>query len=103
RDLRIRAGDSAADRIGERLRSVAVDIGHDHGLVPAAHEGARHVSCADYADLHRSDVNRRSLRLVEEALLDQPRALLRRYLDVARSEKEDLVGDALHAAVERVG
>src|SRR5207247_9738427 len=42
------------------------------------------------------------LRLVEEALLDQPRALLGGDLDVARREKEDLVGDALHPAVERV-
>ena len=41
--------------------------------------------------------------LVEEALLDQPRALLGRDLDVARREQEDLVGDPLHAAVERVG
>src|SRR4051794_4726413 len=41
--------------------------------------------------------------LVEEALLDQPRALLRRDLDVARREQEDLLGDLLHAAVERVG
>src|SRR5262245_16443842 len=32
------------------------------------------------------------LRLVEEALLDQPRALLGRHLDVARREQEDLVG-----------
>ena len=31
------------------------------------------------------------------------RALLRRDLDVARREHEDLVGDPLHAAVERVG
>ena len=43
------------------------------------------------------------LRLVEEALLDQPRALLGRDLDVARREQEHLVGDPLHAAVERVG
>src|SRR5689334_9951498 len=42
------------------------------------------------------------LRLVEEALLDQARALLRGHLDVARREEENLVGDALHAAVERV-
>ena len=42
-------------------------------------------------------------RLVEEALLDEPRALLRRDLDVARGEHEDLVGDLLHAAVEGVG
>ena len=41
--------------------------------------------------------------LVEEALLDELRALLRRDLDVARREHEDLVGDPLHAAVERVG
>src|ERR1700728_400144 len=40
--------------------------------------------------------------LVEEALLDQPRALLGGDLDVARSQHEDLVGDALHAAIERV-
>src|SRR5207248_10322810 len=43
------------------------------------------------------------LRLVEEALLDQTRPLLGGDLDVARREKEDLVGDALHSAVERVG
>ena len=42
------------------------------------------------------------LALVEEALLDQPRALLGGDLDVARREHEDLVGDPLHAAVERV-
>src|SRR6476620_540503 len=41
--------------------------------------------------------------LVEEALLDELRALLRRDLDVARREHEDAVGDPLHAAVERVG
>ena len=29
-------------------------------------------------------------------------ALLGRYLDVPRCEQEDLVGDALHSAVERV-
>src|SRR5690242_1034302 len=43
------------------------------------------------------------LRLVEEALLDQARPLLRGYLHVAGREEEHLVGDALHAAVERVG
>src|SRR5438309_1027829 len=42
----------------------------------------------------------RRLALVEEALLDQPGALFGRDLDVARSEQEDLVGDALHAAFE---
>src|SRR5438132_11000022 len=43
------------------------------------------------------------LRLVEEAAeLEEPRALLGGDLDVARCEKEDLVGDPLHAAVERV-
>src|SRR3954453_21772293 len=42
--------------------------------------------------------------LVEEAAaLQQCGALLRRDLDVARGEQEDLVGDALHAAVEGVG
>src|SRR5436190_15417156 len=41
--------------------------------------------------------------LVEEALFDELRALLRRDLDVARREHEDLVGDPLHAAVEGVG
>src|SRR5688500_17845165 len=46
---------------------------------------------------------RPGLGLVEEALLDKPRALFRRDLDVARSEKEDLVGDALHPAVEGEG
>src|SRR4051812_10006065 len=41
--------------------------------------------------------------LVEEALFDQRCALLRGDLDVARREHEHLVGDPLHAAVERVG
>src|SRR3954453_2216332 len=41
--------------------------------------------------------------LVEEALLYETGALLRGDLDVARREQEDLVGDPLHAAVERVG
>src|SRR5207248_8287227 len=43
------------------------------------------------------------LRLVEETLLDQPRALLCRDLDVARCQEENLVGDSLHPALERVG
>src|SRR2546430_12560720 len=43
------------------------------------------------------------LRLVEEpAALQHPGPLLRRDLDVLRREQEDLVGHALHAAVERV-
>src|SRR3954470_13283955 len=42
--------------------------------------------------------------LVEEAAaLEEPRALLGRDLDVPGREQEDLVGDALHATVERVG
>src|SRR5437899_8036475 len=44
------------------------------------------------------------LRLVEEAAsFEQLGALLGRDLDVARGQQEDLVGDALHAAVQRVG
>src|SRR3954452_22253895 len=50
-----------------------------------------------------SDCSRVALRLVEEALLDQLRPLLGGDLDVARRQHEHLVGDALHAAVERVG
>src|SRR5215208_3977817 len=43
------------------------------------------------------------LGLVEEAAaLEQPRALLGGDLDVPRRQQKDLVGDALHAAVERV-
>src|SRR5262249_19763219 len=42
------------------------------------------------------------LCLVEEAPLEHPRAILGRQLDVARCEEEDLVGDPLHPAVERV-
>ena len=42
--------------------------------------------------------------LVEEAAaIEGAGALLGRHLDVARREQEDLVGDALHAPVERVG
>jgi len=44
-----------------------------------------------------------SLRLVEEPLLDQLRALFGGDLDVARREHEHAVGDALHAAVQGVG
>src|SRR5919106_4630701 len=45
-----------------------------------------------------------TLRLVEEAAsLEHPRAFLGGDLDVLRRQQEDLVGDALHAAVERVG
>src|SRR5438094_7124704 len=44
------------------------------------------------------------LSLVEEAAaLEHPGPFLGRDLDVARGEQEDLVGDPLHAAVERVG
>src|SRR3954469_7586037 len=49
-----------------------------------------------------SDCSRVALGLVEEALLDQLRALLGGDLDVARRQHEHLVRDALHAAVERV-
>src|SRR3954469_13427448 len=42
------------------------------------------------------------LRLVEEAALEHPRAILRRQLHVARREEEGLVGNPLHAAVERI-
>src|SRR6266550_3921738 len=43
------------------------------------------------------------LRLVEEpAPLEQLSALLGAHLHVSRSEQEHLVGDALHAAVQRV-
>src|SRR5439155_11316448 len=43
------------------------------------------------------------LSLVEEpAPLEQLRALLGAHLDVSRREQEHLVGDALHAAVQRV-
>src|SRR5438552_17984154 len=43
------------------------------------------------------------LRLVEEsAALEHARAFLGGDFDVARRQKEDLVGDALHATVERV-
>src|SRR5664279_5914127 len=45
----------------------------------------------------------RSLRLVEEAAaLQHPRPLLRGHLDVPRRQQEDLVSDALHAAVQRI-
>src|SRR5919206_2816486 len=44
------------------------------------------------------------LRLVEEAAaLEQARPLLGGDLDVSRGQQEDLVGDTLHPAVERVG
>src|SRR5262249_24800880 len=42
------------------------------------------------------------LGLVEEAALEHPGAILGRQLDVARSEEEDLVGNPLHPALERI-
>src|SRR6476619_8592295 len=42
------------------------------------------------------------LCLVEEAPLEHPRPVLGRELDVGRRQEEDLVGDPLHPAVERV-
>src|SRR3954469_13660464 len=44
----------------------------------------------------------RGLALVEEPFFDEAGALLGAHLDVARREQEDLVGDPLHAPVERV-
>src|SRR5213596_3486827 len=41
--------------------------------------------------------------LVEEAALQQARPLLGADLDIAGRQQEDLVGNALHAALERVG
>src|SRR6185437_16956527 len=52
------------------------------------------------ASLRRATVSPGLLRLVEEAALEHSRAILRRKLDVARREEEDLVGDSLHPAVE---
>src|SRR5215475_5528592 len=42
------------------------------------------------------------LCLVEEAPLEHPRTVFGGQLDIARGEEEDLVGDPLHPAVERV-
>src|SRR6201987_1989560 len=42
------------------------------------------------------------LCLVEEAALEHPRPVLGRELDVGGREEEDLVGDPLHPAVERI-
>jgi hypothetical protein len=53
----------------------------------------------------RSGVNRLAglpLALVEEALLDEPGPLLGGHLDVVRRQQEDLVGDSLHPAIERI-
>src|SRR5829696_640833 len=57
----------------------------------------------DRASGARPTSARPALALVEEALLDQTGTLLGRDVDVARGEQEHLVGDALHAPVERVG
>src|SRR5262249_4875250 len=45
---------------------------------------------------------RGTLALIKEALLDEPGPLFGRNLDVVRGQQEHLVGDPLHAAVERV-
>src|SRR5919201_4347366 len=53
--------------------------------------------------LNNSPPSERFLGLVEEAaVLEQAGPLLGRDFDVPRRQQEDLVGDALHAAVERI-
>src|SRR5436190_6732369 len=51
----------------------------------------------------RDPASRTRSALVEEALLEQPGPLFRGDLDVPRSEQKHLVGDSLHASIERVG
>src|SRR5579864_121438 len=53
--------------------------------------------------VRRPRQNRCSGLVVEAAALEQLRALLCAHLHVSRGEQKYLVGDALHAAVERVG
>src|SRR5450759_5008280 len=80
----------------------------------ASRQSACQVPAADQSDVHemcrltttragRVSTRPGSSGLIEEALLDQPRSLLGGDLDGAGGEHEDLVGDALHAPVERVG
>src|SRR5256714_14847204 len=61
----------AADLFDEPLRAARPGVGRVDRLTPPAGERARHVAAADEAE-HR----RQRLALVEEALLDEPRALL---------------------------
>src|SRR5438105_14683414 len=64
---------------------------------------AKTASVAIRSEFGSGRLNPRGSGLVEEAALDQPLAFLCRDLHVSRREQEDLVGDPLHPAVERVG
>ena len=113
----------AAQLVGQRLRAPRQRVGGQHGPAPSARDAARHVPRSDQTDLHTRDTvppaPERGFRplgehphgnlalwasvalgLVEEALFDEAGALFGAHLDVARREQEDLVGDALHPAVE---
>ena len=98
----------AAELRGERLRARGVDVRAHDRLAQPPRKRRGHVARADEPDPHDATTLQGPTRpspasgLVEEALLDQLRAFLGRDLDVARREHEDLVGDPLHAAVERV-
>ena len=111
----VRGNPLASQLVSQRLRAARAAVGAEHGLTPATRQRTRHVSGADESDLHRRQAYRRVCApagavhpdrrsgLIEEALLDQPRALLGGDLDVLRGQQEDLVGDPLHPAVQRVG
>ena len=88
----------------ERLRRARPQDRSRARAAPSSRHRTRHVAAADQSYLHGASGYRPAgSALVEKALFDQPRALLGGDLDVARGEHEDLVGDPLHAAVERVG
>ena len=111
----LRVGGERLAAVSSARRAVGQDVGAEDRSTPAPREGAGHVPGSDEAKLHRAgppgggtgtcpwEGRDQVPGLVEEALLDELRALLRRDLDVARREHEDAVRDALHAAVEGVG
>ena len=115
RELAVAVDTLAAKLVDQRLCAPRTSVGAEHGRTPATRNRARHVARAYESDLHQGEAYLRcwasadaptpaqALRLIEEALLDQTCALVGGDFDVLRGQQEDLVGDPLHAAIERVG
>ena len=91
----------AAELRRQRRRAARAGVGAQHGIAPAARERPRHVPAPMKPTCMAA--GRESQDWLKKPFSISARALLRGDLDVARREQEHLVGDPLHAAVERVG
>ena len=104
----VRVGHLGAGLGGEPLGALGIQVGHHQvdratGAPPAAGERGGHVPRPYQPDLHSpGEYGATASGLVEEAFFDEPGPLFGGDLDVPGGEQEDLVGDPLHATVERV-